>query len=178
MSQCCNNSISEVQIGSASLASFYSNSVPLSPPHWPYRSVSDHRAGRVWRSRHRSKTPNCLPSVRDHLPTLLQNTTDRCGASVEPNSGVPITPSRSTFDFLRRITNPLSLLNWWFHMNMNMHYFKFNRIKIEITILSHTCNRANWHAHKQKRQETSAPFRQHGCKNDQLMNDWNIHSVN
>ena len=31
----------------------------------------------------------------------------------EPNSGVPITPS--TFDIFRRITNSLSLLNWWSH---------------------------------------------------------------
>ena len=68
------------------------------------RSVSDHRTGRVWRSRHRSKTPNCLPGARDQVPALFQKAKERRGASVEPNSGVPITPS--TFDILRRITNP------------------------------------------------------------------------
>ena len=60
------------------------------------RSVSDHRAGRVWQSRHRPKTPNCLPGARDQVPALFRNAIERHGASVDPNSGAPIT--QSTFD--------------------------------------------------------------------------------
>ena len=75
--------------------------------------VSDHRAGRVWRSRHRSKTRNCLPGARDQVPVLFRNAIERRGASVDPNSGAPIT--QSTFDMLRRMANPLSLLNLWLH---------------------------------------------------------------
>ena len=77
------------------------------------RSVSDHRAGRVWRSRHRSKTPNCLPGARDQVPALFRNAIERRGASVDSNSGAPIT--QSTFNMLRRMANLLSLLNWWLH---------------------------------------------------------------
>ena len=77
------------------------------------RSVSDHRAGRVWRSRHRPKTPNCLHGARDQVPALFRNAIERREASVDTNSGAPIT--QSTFDMLRRRANPLSLLNWWLH---------------------------------------------------------------
>ena len=74
------------------------------------RSASDHQAGRVWRSRHRPKTPNCLPGARDQVPALFRNVIERRGASVDPNSGAPIT-QQCTFDMLRRMANPLSLLN-------------------------------------------------------------------
>ena len=32
-------------------------------------------AGRVWRSRHISKTPNCLFCERDQVPVMFQNVT-------------------------------------------------------------------------------------------------------
>ena len=51
------------------------------------RSISDHRAGRVLRSRHRPKTPNCLPGARDQVPALFRNAIEQRGASVDPNSG-------------------------------------------------------------------------------------------
>ena len=89
-------------IGSASLA----RSIRIRF-HFRYRtgrirSASDHRAGRVWRSRHRPKTPNCLPGARDQVPALFRNAIDRRGASVDPNSGAPIT-QQCTFDMLRRM---------------------------------------------------------------------------
>ena len=91
----------------------YSNSVPLSPPHWPYPK-------RI--------RPPCWPRVA--VASSIQNTklfTWRTwpGAGAVPkydwaarsqcgfNSGAPIT--QSTFDMLRRMANPLSLRNWWLH---------------------------------------------------------------
>ena len=100
-------------IGSASLARSIRIRFHFRHRTGRIRSVSDHRAGRVWRSRHRSKTPNCLPGARDQVPALFRNAIERRGASVDPNSGAPIT--QSTFDMLRRMANPLSLLNLWLH---------------------------------------------------------------
>ena len=37
----------------------------------------------------------------------------RSASVVDTNSSAPIT--QSTFDMLRRMANPLSLLNWWLH---------------------------------------------------------------
>ena len=49
-------------------------------------------------------------------PALFRNAIERREASVDPNSGAPITQSTlCTFDMLRRMANPLSLLNWWLH---------------------------------------------------------------
>ena len=101
-------------IGSASLARSIRIRFHFRHRTGRIRSVSDHRAGRVWRLRHRSKTPNCLPGARDQVPALFRNAVERRGASVvDPNSGAPIT--QSTFDMLPRMANPLSLLNWWLH---------------------------------------------------------------
>ena len=100
-------------IGSASLARSIRIRFHFRHRTGRIRSVSDHRAGRVWRSRHRPKTPNCLPGARDQVPALFRNAIERRGASVDPNSGAPIT--QRTFDMLRRMANPLSLLNWWLH---------------------------------------------------------------
>ena len=100
-------------IGSASLARSIRIRFHFRHRTGRIRSVSDHRAGRVWRSRHRSKTPNCLPGARDQVPVLFRNAIERRGASVDSNSGAPIT--QSTFDMLRRMANPLSLRNWWLH---------------------------------------------------------------
>ena len=102
-------------IGSASLARSIRIRFHFRHRTGRIRSVSDHRAGRVWRSRHRSKTPNCLPGARDQVPVLFRNAIERRGASVDSNSGAPITQSRPTFDMLRRMANPLSLRNWWLH---------------------------------------------------------------
>ena len=96
-------------IGSASLARSIRIRFHFRHRTGRIRSASDHRAGRVWRSRHRSKTPSCLPGARDQVPALFQNAIERRGASVNPNSGAPIT--QSTFDMLGRMANPLSLLN-------------------------------------------------------------------
>ena len=96
-------------IGSASLARSIRIRFHFRHRTGRIRSVSDLRAGRVWRSRHRPKTPNCLPGARDQVPALFRNAIERRGASVDPNSGAPIT--QSTFDMLRRMANPLSLLN-------------------------------------------------------------------
>ena len=100
-------------IGSASLARSIRIRFHFRHRTGRIRSVSDHRAGRMWRSRHRPKTSNCLPGARDQVPALFWNVIERHGASVDPNSGAPIT--QSTFDMLRRMANPLSLLNWWLH---------------------------------------------------------------
>ena len=100
-------------IGSASLARSIRIRFHFRHRTGRIRSVSDHRAGRVWRSRHRSKTPNCLPGARDQVPALFRNAIERRGASVDSNSGAPIT--QSTFNMLRRMANLLSLLNWWLH---------------------------------------------------------------
>ena len=100
-------------IGSASLARSIRIRFHFRHRTGRIRSVSDHRAGRVWRSRHRSKTPNCLPGARDQVPVLFRNAIERRGASVDSNSGAPIT--QITFDMLRRMANPLSLRNWWLH---------------------------------------------------------------
>ena len=100
-------------IGSASLARSIRIRFHFRHRTGRIRSVSDHRAGRVWRSRHRSKTPNCLPGARDQVPALFRNVIERRGASVDSNSGAPIT--QSTFNMLRRMANLLSLLNWWLH---------------------------------------------------------------
>ena len=105
--------IHEGVIGSASLARSIRIRFHFRHRTGRIRSASDHRAGRVWRSRHRSKTPSCLPGARDQVPALFQNAIERRGASVNPNSGAPIT--QSTFDMLGRMANPLSLLNWWLH---------------------------------------------------------------
>ena len=81
-------------IGSASLARSIRIRFHFRHRTGRIRSVSDHRAGRVWRSRHRSKTPNCLPGARDQVPALFRNASERRGASVVgPNSGAPITQS-------------------------------------------------------------------------------------
>ena len=101
------------KIGSASLARSIRIRFHFRHRTGRIRSVSDHRAGRVWRSRHRSKTPNCLPGARDQVPALFRNAIERRGASVDSNSGAPIT--QSTFNMLRRMANLLSLLNWWLH---------------------------------------------------------------
>ena len=101
------------RIGSASLARSIRIRFHFRHRTGRIRSVSDHRAGRVWRSRHRSKTPNCLPGARDQVPALFRNAIERRGASVDSNSGAPIT--QSTFNMLRRMANLLSLLNWWLH---------------------------------------------------------------
>ena len=101
------------EIGSASLARSIRIRFHFRHRTGRIRSVSDHRAGRVWRSRHRSKTPNCLPGARDQVPALFRNAIERRGASVDSNSGAPIT--QSTFNMLRRMANLLSLLNWWLH---------------------------------------------------------------
>ena len=116
-------------IGSASLARSIRIRFHFRHRTGRIRSVSDHRAGRVWRSRHRSKTPNCLPGARDQVPVLFRNAVEQRGASVvDPNSGAPIT--QSTFDMLRRMANPLSLLNWWLHRYDNEDdYFKCNRME-------------------------------------------------
>ena len=100
-------------IGSASLARSIRIRFHFRHRTGRIRSVSDHRAGRVWRSRHRSKTPNCLPGARDQVPALFRNAIERRGASVDSNSGAPST--QSTFNMLRRMANLLSLLNWWLH---------------------------------------------------------------
>ena len=100
-------------IGSASLARSIRIRFHFRHRTGRIRSVSDHWAGRVWRSRHRSKTPNCLPGARDQVPALFRNAIERRGASVDPTSGAPIT--QSTINMLRRMANPLSLLNWWLH---------------------------------------------------------------
>ena len=102
-----------MSIGSASLARSIRIRFHFRHRTGRIRSVSDHRAGRVWRSRHRSKTPNCLPGARDQVPALFRNAIERRGASVDSNSGAPIT--QSTFNMLRRMANLLSLLNWWLH---------------------------------------------------------------
>ena len=102
-----------VLIGSASLARSIRIRFHFRHRTGRIRSLSDHRAGRVWRSRHRSKTPNCLPGARDQVPALFRNAIERRGASVDSNSGAPIT--QSTFNMLRRMANLLSLLNWWLH---------------------------------------------------------------
>ena len=105
--------LTSVTIGSASLARSIRIRFHFRHRTGRIRSVSDHRAGRVWRSRHRSKTPNCLPGARDQVPALFRNAIERRGASVDSNSGAPIT--QSTFDMLWRMANPLSLRNWWLH---------------------------------------------------------------
>ena len=131
-------------IGSASLARSIRIRFHFRHRTGRIRSVSDHRAGRVWRSRHRSKTPNCLPGARDQVPALFRNAIERRGASVDP-SGAPIThlilPVRYhywTDDCINMITR------------MTMHYFKCNRMENDNILLSHTWNPANWHAHKKK----------------------------
>ena len=135
-------------IGSASLARSIRIRFHFRHRTGRIRSVSDHRAGRVWRSRHRSKTPNCLPVARDQVPALFRNAIERRGASVDPNSGAPIT--QSTFNMLRRMANPLSLLNWWLHKYHNEDDYALFQVwsygKWQYTF-SHTCNPANWHAH-------------------------------
>ena len=124
-------------IGSASLARSIRIRFHFRHRTGRIRSVSDHRAGRVWRSRHRSKTPNCLPGARDQVPALFRNAIERRRASVDSNSGAPIT--QSTFD----------MFDAWpirYHygtddcMNMitRMHYFKCNRMENENILLSHT----------------------------------------
>ena len=123
----------------------YSNSVPLSPPHWPY--------------------PKCIrpPSwPRVAVASSIQNTklftwrtwpgagaVPKCDWAAQSRCGAPIT--QSTFDKLRRMANPLFLLNWWLHnmiTKMTMHYFKCNRMENDNILLSHTCGPANWHAHR------------------------------
>ena len=110
---CATRNFLYLAIGSASLARSIRIRFHFRHRTGRIRSVSDHRAGRVWRSRHRSKTPNCLPGARDQVPALFRNAIERRGASVDSNSGAPIT--QSTFNMLRRMANLLSLLNWWLH---------------------------------------------------------------
>ena len=112
-------------IGSASLARSIRIRFHFRHRTGRIRSVSDHRAGRVWRSRHRSKTPNCLPGARDQVPVLFRNAIERA----EP-VWIQTAARRShmsiffhsliefhfyAFDILRRMANPLSLRNWWLH---------------------------------------------------------------
>ena len=99
----------QTPIGSASLARSIRIRFHFRHRTGRIRSVSDHQAGRVWRSRHRSKTPNCLPGARDQVPALFRNAIERRGASVDSNSGAPIT--QITFNMLRPMANLLSLLN-------------------------------------------------------------------
>ena len=92
--------------GSASLAIFYSNSVPHSPPHWPYPQ--------------RIRPPSWPRLGLRHCPKTQKNVymahMTRCQCPV-PNcdqwsatSGESI--MQSSF-ISRRITNPV--LNWWLH---------------------------------------------------------------
>ena len=96
-------------IGSASLARSIRIRFHFRHRTGRIRSVSDHRAGRVWRSRHRSKTPNCLPGARDQVPALFRNAIERRGAQTAARRSRKV----PTFDMLRRMANPLSptLLN-------------------------------------------------------------------
>ena len=98
-------------IGSASLARSIRIRFHFRHRTGRIRSVSDHRAGRVWRSRHRSKTPNCLPGARDQVPALFRNAIERREAQTAARRSRKV----PTFDMLRRMANPLSLLNWWLH---------------------------------------------------------------
>ena len=94
----------------------YSNSVPLSPPHWPYpkrirppswprvavASLTQNTKLFTWRTwPGAGAVPKCDWAARS-----------RCGS--KRDSGAPIT-QQYTFDMLRRMANPLSLLNWWLH---------------------------------------------------------------
>ena len=74
-------SVNHATIGSASLARSIRIRFHFRHRTGRIRSVSDPRAGRVWRSRHRSKTPNCLPDARDQVPALFRNAIERRGAS-------------------------------------------------------------------------------------------------
>ena len=132
-------------IGSASLARSIRIRFHFRHRTGRIRSVSDHRAGRVWWSRHRSKPPNCLPGARDQVPALFRNAIERRGASVDPNSGAPPI-TKSTFDVATHG-------HYWTDDCINMktritiHYFKCNRMENDNILLSHTCTPANWHAH-------------------------------
>ena len=136
--------ITSLTIGSASLARSIRIRFHFRHRTGRIRSVSDHRAGRVWWSRHRSKAPNCLPGARDQVPALFRN-------AIEPKQrradharylhliccdAWPIRYHYWTNDCINMIT--------W----MTMHYFKCNRMENDNILLSHTCNTANWHAYK------------------------------
>ena len=126
-------------IGSASLARSIRIRFHFRHRTGRIRSVSDHRAGRVWRSRHRSKTPNCLPGARDQVPVLFRNTIERRGASVDSTAArrshkvhlicCDAWPTRyhyGTDDCMNMITR------------MTMHYFKCNRMEMTIYFHTHT----------------------------------------
>ena len=131
------------RIGSASLARSIRIRFHFRHRTGRIRSVCDHRAGLVWRSRHRPKTPNCLPGARDQVPALFRNAIERRGASVARRShkvhliccdAWPIRYHYWTDDCINMITR------------MTMHYFKCNRMENDNILLSHTCNPANGHA--------------------------------
>ena len=93
----------------------YSNSVPLSPPHWPYpkriRPPSWPRVA-VASSIQNIKlfTWRTWPGA-GAVPKWDWAARSQCGSN--SISGAPIT--QSTINMLRRMANPLSLLNWWLH---------------------------------------------------------------
>ena len=131
------------RIGSASLARSIRIRFHFRHRTGRIRSVCNHRAGLVWRSRHRPKTPNCLPGARDQVPALFRNAIERRGASVARRShkvhlircdAWPIRYHYWTDDCINMITR------------MTMHYFKCNRMENDNILLSHTCNPANGHA--------------------------------
>ena len=134
-----NHCINLSPIGSASLARSIRIRFHFRHRTGRIRSVSDHRAGRVWRSRHRSKTPNCLPGARDQVPVLFRNAIERRGASVDSTAARrshkvhliccdawPIRYHYGTDDCMNMITR------------MTMHYFKCNRMENDKILLSHT----------------------------------------
>ena len=90
----------------------YSNSVPLSPPHWPYPK----RIRPPSWPRHRVIDP------KHQIVYLAHVTRCRCCSEMRLSGAEPVwiqTAARRshkvTFDMLRRMANPLSLRNWWLH---------------------------------------------------------------
>ena len=139
-------------IGSASLARSIRIRFHFRHRTGRIRSASDHRAGRVWRSRHWPKTPNCLPGARDQVPALFRNAIERRGAGVDPN----VTAARRSHNNIHLICCDAWLIRYHYWtddcMNMitkmTMHYFKCHRMENDNMLLSHTCNPANGHALK------------------------------
>ena len=129
----------------------YSNSVPLSPPHWPYP---------------KHIRPPSWPRVA--VASSIQNTklfTWRTwpGAGAVPKCDWAARSQRQCGSKQRRTDHTIKVhliscdawpIRYWtddcinMTTRMTMNYFKCNRMENDNILLSHTCNPANLHAHK------------------------------
>ena len=129
----------------------YSNSVPLSPPHWPYpkriRPPSWPRVAvassiqntkrftwRTWPGA--GAVPKCDWVARSQSVSKQRRADHTKYQHLICCDAWPIRYHYWTNDCINIITR------------MAMHYLKCNRMEYDNILLSHTCNTANWHAHK------------------------------